>query len=481
MTIDSTRFANLSLAAKMKEEVKAPANTKPQRIKAEEVSADDFFDDLTPVLTRPTQTPEVGREVTHPFLDEDDDGAYEPKRAAPPFAPPVQSDASSAVLDEVTQADPQASRTASVELTAAQSAVSKSYRRSRLTQTDRDLLEFLYEFGYASVSQLRALFEGKHYARRGGGASGATEQKNHWVKTGKPLTPDPVLRRLKGLEGLGLVEQQPLALGKTLWFCTHDGQSAIGRSGGPEPKRVRNFAVSRSEHTLMLNQVAASLVGYQKFGAAQLNMLGAKNMTALDFEFVHESYIVRAWNRAHKDTPIPVQRAQAQMDLKKKALAAVREVPHGGGIAVTYPALWTPVLLWQDTNKRSEPKVYPDGKPVMKAVSVTPDLVLSIPSRTAGQGESIAIEVERKNMDVADYYWRFMAYKNWREVYRAVFYVLIEKDPARRTVRSHSGEDQKSKILRAIKQAGCENFVKVVSLKDTDGAVFYDSKTIWEL
>lgn len=474
MTIDSTRFANLSLAAKMKEEVKAPADAKPLTIKPEGASADDFFDDLTPVLSGPAQTPKADREVTHPFLDEDDDGAYEPKRADPLLARTVERGASSALLDEVTEADPHVSRIAPVELTAAQSAVSKSYRRSRLTRTDRDLLEFLYEFGYASVSQLRALFEGKQYEV-------GSDGKKHWVKTGRPLTPDPVLRRLKGLEGLGLVEQQPLALGKTLWFCTHDGQSAIGRSGGPEPKRIRNFAVSRSEHTLMLNQVAASLVGYQKFGAAQLNMLGAKNMTALDFEFVQESYIVRAWNRAHKDTHVPVQRAQAQLDLKKKALAAVRETPHAGGIAVNYPALWTPALLWQDTNKRSEPKVYPDGKPVMKAVSVTPDLVLSIPSRTAGHGESIAIEVERKTMDVADYYWRFMAYKNWREVYRAVFYVLIEKDPARRTVRSHSGEDQKSKILRAIKQAGCENFVKVVSLNDTDGAVFYDSKTIWEL
>jgi hypothetical protein len=166
VTIDSTRFANLSLASKMKEEVKAPNAASVQPRTAEDVSADDYFDDLKPVVVPPTPKRVIDPTNVHPILDDDDEDEYEPKPTASPQSPAVNLDAGGKLDDEVTSADPRASRTNPLELTAVQPVVSKSYRRSRLTQTDRDLLEFLYEFGYASVSQFASSVRGQ--AVRGG-------------------------------------------------------------------------------------------------------------------------------------------------------------------------------------------------------------------------------------------------------------------------------------------------------------------------
>jgi hypothetical protein len=431
----------------------APLDDEVTPVQAQE---EKLIDEVTPAVS----VAENELDNFNPLLDEDGDDDYTPGGTVEQKPPVVQSNP-----------------VARIE-TKSDSDVSKSYKRSRLTATDRELIEFLYDFGYASVSQLRALFEGKRYVIDE--ASGG--QKKKWQKTGKPLTADPILKRLKGLEAIGLVERQALAFGNILWFCTDLGQKLIGRSSGPEPKRVRNLALSGTPHTLMRNQVAASLIGFQKFGAESLNVLGVRSLTGVDFEFVTSTFIERSWNSTYKKVPAPIDKAKAQEEMKSRALTeALSGQLTLDGLEDRYPSLWTPVRVWQDTDKARKPKVYPDGNPVLKSLSATPDMVLRMPRKTINRGESIALEFERENKSIPDYYYRFLAYKNWQHIYRAVYYVILEKNPSRKGARNHTGEDQKSKILRAIKLADCEGFIKVVPLKNTDGEIWFNDKSIWQL
>src|SRR5690242_2706959 len=89
------------------------------------------LDEVT-VSTASTQpTHEEVEDTFNPVLDDDDDETYTPQPAAeePPSKAPSKREPkrSSKPVDDSTD------------------GVSKSYRRSRITETDREVIEFLYE------------------------------------------------------------------------------------------------------------------------------------------------------------------------------------------------------------------------------------------------------------------------------------------------------------------------------------------------
>ena len=265
----------------------------------------------------------------------------------------------------------------------------------RFTEKDRDTLQFLGMFRYATDQQLSRMFS---------------------------LSVSTMYNRLKRLRSQGLVIDKKLYGARPIWFLTEAGMILSGL----DLPRVTESKMSFSmfPHQFTVNNTAANLWGanvnvLNLDDYPERNKVNGKGVSVLGESLVSELEVQSSLGRIKMfdkgEVFNPQLRAQIEKDFKDWERAG------GVGFGDSPEMLFGNEFMWA---------IMPPYN--IKLAYHVPDLVVKRPRSGDGSPNSIAVEVEINNKPSKAYEKTLLAYKSDNRMYKQVVWVCKNVGPARK-------------------------------------------------